>query len=905
MAIQSLIAFAQVGQGPYVAGQAAVGVDGSLVTVSNAINVGVTRWDFTVVDAPPASAITPGLKQSGGSPTWTFTPDVPDEFVIQLDVYDALTNKATDVRVFAVNRAGGRRIPGFKATAGSNNFAGQTRGWAPEMERWVGHLDAVHWTDLSTLRPDSTRVHQPLDGYSAAGDGGEGIVFWNAADTRASNGYDVQAVTGIATGRWNRLHDPGFYNVRWFGAKGDGVTDDTAAIQAAINVFVGRMASVAGELLFPAGTYIITSTIVGTFSGGTSVRMRGARSGFEQSTVIYWKGNAALQTMFDFHGVVSWEFQDLILNANYGNSWPTPAAVGMWFHTDQPGGGSASYQNFIKDCGFYNFEGAGGYADSAGIVLGDRGVTTDVSAFWFDNVTVQGNVNNFPAHVPFACVMCLQEATGNAETFHFSACEFAFAQFGFFCFNMNNCLSFQRGCQISSCLQAAYWVGGSSQIYLQGAQSENGDVTPGYFSPTPMTHVTGAGPDVSLTGTPAVGYQQFIIIVTTGATLASGNMRFKWSKDNGANFTLNVVGAASVALGGTGLTAHFGAGTYAAAGGGPADEYTAFSLMGVTGHTGTGMFLYAAATCTVHMDGCEIVQDCTAQSGLKMPAAYVAQGVPQWSNLKNGTIMVVQGPSVIEHNTIDATGGIGSGAEASIQTTDVGGPTILRNNIMRISAATPQVQVYDESGNLLTGLAGTGLNTPNAGRPISLYGNVSTGLGILPDLDGRPATMGSIGLTAYTIADANMVVPYWNQPRVVTTCFQIDFNDATLAAGGTGMYLALIYQRMIILRVFVEVVTPFTGGGMASLTMELGNNGDRHRYMLPVDILTAPANYGMNDADLGAGLARATAVQGGDPSLWGTSDFLFATFAPTGDTTNHLTAGRLKIYVTAEQVTFP
>jgi len=29
-------------------------------------------------------------------------------------------------------------------------------------------------------------------------------------------------------------HKPTFLNVRWFGAKGDGVTDDTAAIQAAM-----------------------------------------------------------------------------------------------------------------------------------------------------------------------------------------------------------------------------------------------------------------------------------------------------------------------------------------------------------------------------------------------------------------------------------------------------------------------------------------------------------------------------------------------------------------------------------------------------------------------------------------------------------------------------------------------
>lgn len=44
-------------------------------------------------------------------------------------------------------------------------------------------------------------------------------------------------------------------NVKWFGAKGDGVTDDTAAIQAAIN-------AAQGIVYFPPGIYVISQTIV-------------------------------------------------------------------------------------------------------------------------------------------------------------------------------------------------------------------------------------------------------------------------------------------------------------------------------------------------------------------------------------------------------------------------------------------------------------------------------------------------------------------------------------------------------------------------------------------------------------------------------------------------------------------
>src|SRR5215831_5328851 len=42
-------------------------------------------------------------------------------------------------------------------------------------------------------------------------------------------------------------------NVKDFGARGDGVTDDTAAIQAAVNT--------TGRVIFPAGSYVVTQPI--------------------------------------------------------------------------------------------------------------------------------------------------------------------------------------------------------------------------------------------------------------------------------------------------------------------------------------------------------------------------------------------------------------------------------------------------------------------------------------------------------------------------------------------------------------------------------------------------------------------------------------------------------------------
>jgi hypothetical protein len=71
---------------------------------------------------------------------------------------------------------------------------------------------------------------------------------------------------------------------------------------------------------------------------------------------------------------------------------------------------------------------------------------------------------------------------------------------------------------------------------------------------------SGAGPAVTLTGTPAGDYQ-LVIQIDLGGT--RGTATFKWSTDDGATWTAeDVLTAASVVLGSTGLTANFATGTY-------------------------------------------------------------------------------------------------------------------------------------------------------------------------------------------------------------------------------------------------------------------------------------------------------------------------------------------------------
>ncbi|MDD3927834.1 MAG: glycosyl hydrolase family 28-related protein, partial [bacterium] len=99
---------------------------------------------------------------------------------------------------------------------------------------------------------------------------------------------------------------------QWWGAKGDGITDDTAAIQAAVNAAATIMANTGGLVFFPAGYYKTTSPIILPRSGDTLtnlVRLQGAgmkttifgssAAGFPADrALIEWDQTAATRTWY-------------------------------------------------------------------------------------------------------------------------------------------------------------------------------------------------------------------------------------------------------------------------------------------------------------------------------------------------------------------------------------------------------------------------------------------------------------------------------------------------------------------------------------------------------------------------------------------------------------------------------
>lgn len=78
------------------------------------------------------------------------------------------------------------------------------------------------------------------------------------------------------------------FNVRDYGARGDGVTDDAAAVQAAVTAAIAS--GTGGQILFPNGTYKLNSYVL--VNGASGLRF----SGTGASTIVYPSDNTALVT---------------------------------------------------------------------------------------------------------------------------------------------------------------------------------------------------------------------------------------------------------------------------------------------------------------------------------------------------------------------------------------------------------------------------------------------------------------------------------------------------------------------------------------------------------------------------------------------------------------------------------
>lgn len=132
-----------------------------------------------------------------------------------------------------------------------------------------------------------------VQGYSSRLDGGEGWFEYIGASTRDDdNGTWLEPDDSPSTGRWRRQHDDGEINVRWFGAVGDGSTNDYQAFRDAIDSLAptgtpshGTTAAYGGRIYVPRSeAYYAVDPVAGGSSSGyleinRSVEICGANFG--------------------------------------------------------------------------------------------------------------------------------------------------------------------------------------------------------------------------------------------------------------------------------------------------------------------------------------------------------------------------------------------------------------------------------------------------------------------------------------------------------------------------------------------------------------------------------------------------------------------------------------------------
>lgn len=154
---------------------------------------------------------------------------------------------------------------------GDNSNACATTKFVNDEISTLGAGTVANMAALRAIVAPTTAISVYMLGYFAPGDGGEGRFTYNTSSATADNaGTIIQPNSLPATGRWLREYiseNGNNINVRWFGAKGDGITDDTSTIAAAQAVAVAAWSGLYLPSTPTSGCYLATITVLESTQG--------------------------------------------------------------------------------------------------------------------------------------------------------------------------------------------------------------------------------------------------------------------------------------------------------------------------------------------------------------------------------------------------------------------------------------------------------------------------------------------------------------------------------------------------------------------------------------------------------------------------------------------------------------
>ncbi len=219
---------------------------------------------------------------------------------------------------------------------------------------------ALIQSTLNQLRTASAL--SPTDQYYTTDLGQEG--FWYEDGTGSPTDDNTGTVLFNTSGTnqiFRRVFDAGFVNAKWFGAKGDGIVDDTSSIQAALEFisktndpYADNEASFGGGTVFlPRGVYMVTYTLM----IGQNCRLIGVndRYHFEYlyGTVANPSGAGTL-IRANFENANKWVISSATYKIQTPTIPPSPPVLDLLPYDialSKAGGSSNSYDKYIYRMG--------------------------------------------------------------------------------------------------------------------------------------------------------------------------------------------------------------------------------------------------------------------------------------------------------------------------------------------------------------------------------------------------------------------------------------------------------------------------------------------------------------------------------------------------------------------------
>lgn len=227
------------------------------------------------------------------------------------------------------------------ATAGQTVFNLSTINYTPNTNSLTVYIDGVNqYVGDSYLETDSNTVTFT----SGVHVGGE-VKFTTAIQTTtgavnaAIVAYDPPFTGGVATNVEIKLSE--YVSVKDFGAVGDGVADDTAAIQAAIDYAQSQTS--ARDVFFPAGQYRTTASL--TVGEEKNIRLKGEGFTFTGSEIYADFAGA----IFYASNAQTWAAENLVFKGD----GVTAGTYGIKIDTTA---GSAQVYMTFRNCTFNNLD---------------------------------------------------------------------------------------------------------------------------------------------------------------------------------------------------------------------------------------------------------------------------------------------------------------------------------------------------------------------------------------------------------------------------------------------------------------------------------------------------------------------------------------------------------------------